>query len=420
MSINKPGYYGIIPAIVRYDKNLTLGARLLYCEITALCQKEGYCWATNNYFSNLYEVSERTISRWVNQLDKYKYIKIEIICKKNTKEIIERRLILTEKKAYTPIDKNVGTPIDKNVYYNNININNKIFSKEKSISDEMHVQDFKKQKTKPLKNKTPILPKTKSLPKISKRKQIQLNNKIIEQIKYWNKKVNSLNNSDLVRLHNIKPNIAIEKQTKTIQHIAKELIKKYKQGFCCDSINGTIDVFFEFLSKTNKFKHVFTGLKIGLNEYFSFNKKTKLIINDNKNNPLVGEKSWFDIISNSDCDDNQIVDYLIDKFTVTLKDLHPEITVEFKKYYLKAINKKKLSKKESEDLIHASKLFNKFKTKYSKKLIIPPDCRTLNGLISVLFELKNYDLTLQSHFLRSKTLWESEFYQLLDKAGYLK
>ena len=58
---NKKNYYAIIPADVRYNKNLTPNAKLLYGELTALSNKEGYCWASNSYFAELYKVSNASV-----------------------------------------------------------------------------------------------------------------------------------------------------------------------------------------------------------------------------------------------------------------------------------------------------------------------------------------------------------------------
>ena len=63
-----PTYYAIIPANVRYDENIPLGAKLMYGEITALSNKEGYCWASNNYFAALYKVHPNTIQNWITAL----------------------------------------------------------------------------------------------------------------------------------------------------------------------------------------------------------------------------------------------------------------------------------------------------------------------------------------------------------------
>ena len=38
-----PAYHAVIPADVRYDARLKASAKLLYGELTALCDREGYC-----------------------------------------------------------------------------------------------------------------------------------------------------------------------------------------------------------------------------------------------------------------------------------------------------------------------------------------------------------------------------------------
>ena len=42
---NRANYYAIIPAKVRYDKNLKPAEKILYGELTALSNKNGYCHA---------------------------------------------------------------------------------------------------------------------------------------------------------------------------------------------------------------------------------------------------------------------------------------------------------------------------------------------------------------------------------------
>lgn len=123
--IMKKSYYAIIPANVRYNKSLTANAKLLYGEITALCNEEGYCWASNHYFSDLYGVSKTSISKWISQLEKENLIKSHIKYKEGTKEILNRYLTLV---TY-PIEEKLNTPIEEKLKDNNTVINNTVNNK---------------------------------------------------------------------------------------------------------------------------------------------------------------------------------------------------------------------------------------------------------------------------------------------------
>ena len=137
--INK-SYYAIIPANVRYDRRLCPSAKLLYGEVTALCNEKGYCWARNKYFADLYEVSDRTIRNWISQLIEYGYLKSEIKYVDGSKEIEYRLLYLPE--SAPPIsggpeknfrggaEKNFRGGTEKNFRDNNTSINNTNMNKE--------------------------------------------------------------------------------------------------------------------------------------------------------------------------------------------------------------------------------------------------------------------------------------------------
>lgn len=138
----KKSYYAIIPAEVRYDEELPPNAKLLYGEITSLCNEKGYCWATNQYFADLYKVSKITVSRWISTLYKKGYIAVETLYKEGTKEIIGRHLYIVNtpinnnvnryiQNDLEGINENVNTPINNNAKDNNKVINNKINTKLK-------------------------------------------------------------------------------------------------------------------------------------------------------------------------------------------------------------------------------------------------------------------------------------------------
>ena len=86
-------FYAIIPAFIRYDKRLPMLSRFLYGELTALCSEKGYCWASNRYFAELYEVSIETISRYIAKLKEFGYIKITY---DSSKKDNDRRIYITD------------------------------------------------------------------------------------------------------------------------------------------------------------------------------------------------------------------------------------------------------------------------------------------------------------------------------------
>ena len=126
---DKPNYYAIIPAKVRYS-SLKPNAKLLYGEITALSNKLGYCYASNNYFAELYGVSKNTVSRWLSDLKKLGFITIEI--QRNEKKEIIKRIIGIDKKVVSSNDK-----IVKENNTSNNNTSNNITIKEKFIAEVM-------------------------------------------------------------------------------------------------------------------------------------------------------------------------------------------------------------------------------------------------------------------------------------------
>lgn len=116
----KSNYYAIIPAVVRYDNELTDKAKLLYGEITCLSSKEGYCFATNNYFAKLYRCTTRAIQNTISKLQERGYIRVVI------ENNFERKIYLTDALGYEKnfvggYEKIFMGGYEKNFTNNNIN-----------------------------------------------------------------------------------------------------------------------------------------------------------------------------------------------------------------------------------------------------------------------------------------------------------
>ena len=134
--MEKPSYFAILTADVRYDKTLKPLARLLYAEITALCNKEGYCWAGNQYFADLYEVDKNTVSGWIGQLKTRGYITVQLEYKEGTKQILHRYIRINGEGIHKIIDTSLqkdGYPINEIIEVNktiNNTFNNTVNNKD--------------------------------------------------------------------------------------------------------------------------------------------------------------------------------------------------------------------------------------------------------------------------------------------------
>ena len=139
--MEQPNFYSILPADVRYNPNISATEKILYSEITALTISTGECWAGNEYFARLYNLSTRSITRMIKNLKDNGLIEIELVRRENSNEI-EKRII-----RLRGIDKNVVGyrqkclgGIDKNVLENNTsnNIKNEYIYNTPPPKEEKH------------------------------------------------------------------------------------------------------------------------------------------------------------------------------------------------------------------------------------------------------------------------------------------
>ena len=130
--MTKPNYYAVIPAEVRYNKKLTPNAKLLYAEITALCNMNGKCTASTEYFCRLYEVSRVSIQKWLKILEDNNYIKRVNIYKLGSKQIEARVITLVNIPSKEKFTDNT------NINITNTNLtdsNRKAFFKKPTLDD---------------------------------------------------------------------------------------------------------------------------------------------------------------------------------------------------------------------------------------------------------------------------------------------
>lgn len=144
---NNIGYYAVIPATILYNDKLKANSKLLYAVITSLANKEGFCYASNQYLAQKLGVDQRTITRLLSELRNNKFIIMEII-KNDNGEIIKRRIYPQDtpygQNCRYPSSQNCLYPMDKNVEENNIITNNinTLTQRKKKFAEKVFLYDY--------------------------------------------------------------------------------------------------------------------------------------------------------------------------------------------------------------------------------------------------------------------------------------
>lgn len=89
------GQWAILPAMVRYDPKLPPNAKLIYAEIAAKINEEGYCFAHNQYFAERFKLKADTVSSLIKRLADAEYIQIDLAPQRGNYD--KRRIYLTGK-----------------------------------------------------------------------------------------------------------------------------------------------------------------------------------------------------------------------------------------------------------------------------------------------------------------------------------
>lgn len=150
-------YFSIIPYDVRHDKDLPANVKLLYGDIASLTHKDGYCYASNSFLAEEFDVTPQAISKWVNMLKDKGYIRVEMLY--NGTEVKQRKIYLlgniykakgdsSNSEVSTKDEKGINKGLkgyQQKIKGNNINLiintNNKI-SSDKPSSEPPKFSDF--------------------------------------------------------------------------------------------------------------------------------------------------------------------------------------------------------------------------------------------------------------------------------------
>jgi hypothetical protein len=95
----------------------------MYTEVTALCENEGFCWASNGYFEKLYGADECTVRRWLKELVETSFVTVDLAANQHVQRrvfIVDARTILAGQKCSDKNVRQITTRIENDTRTNNL------------------------------------------------------------------------------------------------------------------------------------------------------------------------------------------------------------------------------------------------------------------------------------------------------------
>ena len=108
--MESPGFWAVIPAQVRYDPKLPPNAKLLYAEISALTNAHGFCWASNAWFAERFDMQPKSVSVLIGKLAKAGYVAVETDTNQNNENRRKIYLQMLPPPGY-PLKNGDGYPL---------------------------------------------------------------------------------------------------------------------------------------------------------------------------------------------------------------------------------------------------------------------------------------------------------------------
>lgn len=105
------GAFGVIPNAILYSEDLSHGEKILYTMISSLCNKNGYCFASNAYLAKILKTSKSTVGLYLRHLEELNYINRDFKEKQGRVNDIERKIYLNYDSLFDKADTDTSVGV---------------------------------------------------------------------------------------------------------------------------------------------------------------------------------------------------------------------------------------------------------------------------------------------------------------------